>query len=97
MTDYSVYLSARSRRDLNGIQRWLTQPGSGLRARLTISRITRALTELQFAPYRWPMSEHPGVRQRLVEGHTVIYRIDDATLQVRIIRIFGPGQNRSTL
>lgn len=97
MADYTIFLSARSRRDLNAIQRWLNQPGSGLKARLKVARITRALSELQFTPGRWPVGEHSGARQRPIEGHTVIYRIDERAKQVRTIRIFGPFQDRSTL
>jgi len=48
MTDYSVTFTARARRDLNAIRKWLLQPGSGLKAQLRIVRISRALAELQF-------------------------------------------------
>ena len=97
MPEYSVFFSARARRDLNAAQRWLTQPGSGLKARLKVVRIGRALTELQFRPDRWSVGDHPGVRQRVVQGHVIVYRIDETAMQVRIIRVFGPFQDRSAL
>ena len=95
MVDYVVVLSARSRLDLNAIRRWLTQPGSGLRAQLKIARIGRALTELQFAPDRWPIDPQTGVRRRVVDGHLIAYRVDVERLEVRVLRVFGPYQDRS--
>lgn len=95
MTDYAVYFTARSRRDLNAIRRWLLQPGSGLRARLKMARISRAIAELQFRPDRWPQSSKPGLRQRVVEGHTIIYKMDEQALEVTVMRVFGPFQDRS--
>jgi len=97
MPDYSVFFSARARRNLNAAQRFLTQPGSGLKARLKIIRIGRALTEHWFRLDRWPVGDHSGVRQRLVEGHVIVYRIDESAMHVRGIRVFGPFQGRSTL
>jgi plasmid stabilization system protein ParE len=96
MTDYSVRFTARARRDLNAIRRWLLQPGSGLRASLKIARISRALAELQFRPDRWPAAYVPGFRQRVVEGHSIIYRIDSDAMEVTVMRVFGPFQDRST-
>ncbi|MFC7379053.1 type II toxin-antitoxin system RelE/ParE family toxin [Brevundimonas sp. GCM10030266] len=95
MTDYAVYFTARSRRDLNLIGKWLLQPGSGLKARLRMTRISRAVAELQFRPDRWPGSAKPGLRQRVVEGHTIIYKIDEQALEVTVMRVFGPRQDRA--
>ena len=97
MTDYIVSFTARSRGDLLEARRWLNQPGSGSKARLKMAKITRALAELRFSPERWPHSPYPNVRRRFVEGYTAYYRIDEKAGRVRIIRIFGPGQDRSTL
>lgn len=96
MTDYSVHFTARARRDLNAIRRWLLQPGSGLKAQLKIARISRALAELQFRPDRWPAHATPGMRQRLIEGHVVVYKIDADALTVTVMRVFGPFQDRSS-
>lgn len=97
MTDYSVYFTARARRDLNAIRKWLLQPGSGLKAQLKVARISRALAELQFRPDRWPAGSAPGMRQQLIEGHTVIYKIDAGVREVTVMRIFGPFQDRSAV
>ena len=95
MKGYDLVLSARSRSDLIAIRQWLSQPGSGLRARLRMARISRALAELRFDPARWPTGPHPEARQRVVEGHVIIYRLDEQARQVRIIRVFAPYQDRS--
>lgn len=97
MTDYAVQFTARARRDLIAIRKWLGQPGSGLKAQLRIARISRALAELQFRPDRWPANAAPGMRQRLIEGHVVIYKIDTESLVVTVMRIFGPFQDRTGL
>jgi hypothetical protein len=50
MEGYSIAFSARARTDLLALRRWRSRPGSGLKARLKIARISRALAELQFSP-----------------------------------------------
>lgn len=95
MADYSVRFTARARGDLNAIRRWLLQPGSGLRANLKIARISQALAELQFKPDRWPAAPFPEFRQRVIEGHSIIYRIDSDAMEVTVMRVFGPYQARS--
>lgn len=96
MTDYSVCFTARARRDLIAIRKWLLQPGSGLKAQLRIARISRALVELQFRPDRWPPGAVDGTRQRLIEGHTIVYKCNAAAKAVTVMRVFGPFQDRST-
>lgn len=97
MAEYAVLVSARAEADLLAARRWLTQPGSGLKARLRMARIGRAVTELQFTPGRWPMGPADGTRQRLVEGYTIVYRIDAHRLEVRIMRVFGPYQDQARI
>jgi len=92
---YQVIFTARARVDLLAVRRWLYQPGSGLKARLRSARITRAIVELQFTPFRWPKGDVAGVRERPVEGHRILYRIDDGNRTISIIRVFGPFQDRS--
>jgi plasmid stabilization system protein ParE len=93
--DWSVTFTARARSDLLAVRRWLNQPGSGLRARLRLARINRALVELRLAPRRWPVGDGAGVRERPVEGHRIFYRVDEAARVVTILRVFGPFQDRS--
>lgn len=92
-------------RDLDTIRLWLTQPGAGKTAAATLADIGDAVDELAEAPYRWAESEdHPGTRSRVVRRHTIVYETDphsgpaavDAT-HVRVLRVFRPGQSRSTL
>jgi len=62
---------------------------------LRLARINRALVELRLAPLRWPEGDSGGVRERPVEGHRIVYRIDEAARAVTILRVFGPFQDRS--
>jgi plasmid stabilization system protein ParE len=88
-------LSARAEADLLDARRWLEQPGSGLKARLKMTRINRAILELRFAPDRWPAGQIEGVRERLVEGYVIAYQVDRSRRRVRVMRVFGPYQDRS--
>lgn len=93
---FEVALTVRARSDLVRHRAWLTQPGSGLRARLRLSRISRALVELQFSPLRWPQGPYRAVRERFVDGYTIRYVVDESAMVVTILRIFGPYQDRAT-
>lgn len=95
MVQYSIVVSARARADLLAVRRWLSQPGSGLKARLTMARINRAISELSFAPERWAIGSIDGVRERFVEGYAVLYRFDDFPGRILVLRVFGRYQNRS--
>ena len=97
MEGYALVFTARARIDLLALRRWLSQPGSGLPARLKIARISRALAELRFAPARWPEGRHGGARERVVDGYLIVYRVDDARERVRVLRIFAPYQDRNRL
>lgn len=93
--DWSVTFTARARSDLLAVRRWLNQPGSGLRARLRLAKINRALVELRFAPHRWPICDKPAVRERPIEGHRILYRLDETRRAVTILRVFGPFQDQT--
>ena len=95
MVQYSIVVSARARADLLAARRWLSQPGSGLKARLTMARINRAILELGFAPERWAIGDMGGVRERFVEGYAVHYRFDSSKGRIVVLRVFGRYQNRS--
>jgi hypothetical protein len=61
------------------------------------------MRELATNPVVWPIGAHPGVREIPVDGYRVMYEVhpdtgDAATAgDVRILRIFGPGQDRSAI
>jgi len=95
--DWSVTFTARARSDLLAVRRWLHQPGSGLRARLRLAKINRALVELRLSPHRWPDGDVPTIRERPVEGHRIFYQLDETNRTVTILRVFGPFQDRSEL
>lgn len=90
-------------RDLDSIRRWLRQPGAGWVAREKLRRIRDAIGQLRHAPCRWPEGDHPGVREIPVEGYRILYEVDPDTSDnrtagnVRVLRVFGPGQDRTAL
>ena len=94
---YELEFTDRARADLLQARRWLSQPGSGLRAQLRLARINRAIIELEFAPLRWALGRHPEVRVRLVEGHSVHYSVDLDKRTILVRRVFGPRQDQSIL
>ncbi|HVC62351.1 MAG TPA: type II toxin-antitoxin system RelE/ParE family toxin [Acetobacteraceae bacterium] len=90
--------------DLDAIRRWQTQPGSGTAALRRLLRLRDAIRRLRRDPARYPVGEHPGVREMPTEsGHRVMYVVapdtgpgDDAG-DVLVLRVFGPGQSRTRL
>lgn len=94
---FRVVPSSAAARDLVRAHEWLTQPGSGQAARRILVAIGGAIKGLRLDHHRWPDSVHNGVRERRVQGYTILYRTDVASRTVNILRIFGPFQDRSTL
>ncbi len=99
-----VLVSQAALADLDAARRWLTQSGAGPRAAGRLRRIRAALRDLGRHPLRWPEGEHPGVRERSVDGYRILYRIVPAHVgggaaggDVLVARVFGPGQDRSGL
>lgn len=94
----NVYIADAAGRDLAIIWRWLSQPGAGRAAARKRSNLDRALADLGISPCRWPYRDHRGRRQRIVEGYTIVYRVEvdtgnnDTAGDVVVIRVFGPGQ-----
>ncbi|WP_264664594.1 type II toxin-antitoxin system RelE/ParE family toxin [Azospirillum fermentarium] len=101
---WKVTPSPAALRDLDAIQRWLLQPGSGVTARAKLRRLINSIRQLEHTPERWPAGDHPGVREIPVEGCRVMYEVHSGMITaqgvagtVRILRVFGPGQDRSAL
>jgi len=53
---------------------------------------------------RYPVGQHPGVRELPCDGsYRALYRVipdtgrDDTAGDVRVLRVFGPGQSRTQL
>jgi plasmid stabilization system protein ParE len=91
----------RARDDLTAIRGWLTQPGSGPAARRKLSAIRAAIRSLVRNPCLYPVGENPGVRELpCAGGYRALYRVrpdtgrDETAGDVRVLRVFGPGQDR---
>ena len=80
--------------DLESIQRYLSQPGAGARAGRRWAAIRNALSALKTEPTLWAVGDHPGVRERPVEGHRIMYEIRGTRGDVVILRVYGPRQDR---
>jgi plasmid stabilization system protein ParE len=89
--------------DLDAMYRWQTQPGSGAAAIRRLRAIRDAIRRLKQHPCRYPVGQHPGVRELPSEGYRVMYRVvpdtgrDETAGDVRVLRVFGPGQSRDRL
>lgn len=72
-----------------------------MRAQRKLAAIQTALDDLERHPCRWPREAQGGTRYRVVEGYRLTYRVapdtdDNRTAgDVRVLRVFGPGQDRS--
>lgn len=90
--------------DLDAAARWLTQPGSSRTAQRRLAAIWATIERLRDHPCRYPVGQHPGVRELPCAGrYRALYRVnpdtsrDDTAGDVRILRVFGPGQSRDRL
>lgn len=90
--------------DLDEIRHWLTQPGSGPAARRRLRAIRAAINRLRQHPSRYPVGAHSGVRGLPCDGgYRALYRVvpdtgrDETAGDVRVLRVFGPGQSRVRL
>ena len=90
--------------DLDAARHWLTQPGSGPRARHRLAAIWAAIERLREYPCRYPVASHRGVRALPCDGgYRALYRVhpdtgrDETAGDVLVLRVYGPGQHRSRL
>ncbi len=90
--------------DLDTLRRWLTQPGAGPAARRRLAAIRADIRRLKQHPCRYPVGLHPGVRELpCAGGYRALYRVtpdtgrDETAGDVRVLRVFGPGQSRNRL
>jgi plasmid stabilization system protein ParE len=94
----------RALADLDAIRRWLTQPGSGPAARRKLTALWAAIERLHDRPCLYPVGQHPGVRELpCAGGYRALYEVYPDTGRnatagdVRVLRVFGPGQSRDQL
>jgi plasmid stabilization system protein ParE len=93
-----------ARDDLDAIRRWLTQAGSGQRARRRLAAIRAAINRVREHPCRYPVGQHPDVRELPCGGgYRAMYQVypdtghDETAGDVLILRVYGPGQSRNRL
>jgi plasmid stabilization system protein ParE len=93
-----------ARSDLDAVRTWLTQPGAGSAARRRLAAIRADIPRLKQYPCRYPAGQYPGVRELPCDGgYRVLYRVvpdtgrDQTAGDVRVLRVFGPGQSRGSL
>lgn len=89
--------------DLDEIGRWLTQSGAGPAARRRLTAVWAAIERLREHPCLYPIGDHPGVRELPCNGgYRALYEVHPDTGRnatagdVRVLRVFGPGQDRSS-
>jgi len=91
----------RALADLEAATAWLTQPGAGPAAWAKLDAILSAIETLRDHPCRWARGRHAGVRERpCAGGWRAFFEVDpdtgrdDTAGDVRILRVYGPGQDR---
>lgn len=88
--------------DLDAAAAWLTQPGSGPSAWRKLEAIWVAIDRLSQHPCRHPVGQHAGVRELpCPAGYRAFYEVmpdtghDIDSGGVVVLRVYGPGQDRS--
>jgi len=91
----------RALADLEAVRGWLTQPGAGPAAQGKLAAIRAEIRRLRQHPCQWPVSSNPGIREMpCAGGYRVLYEVDSDTgssataRDVRVLRVYGPGQDR---
>ena len=94
----------RALADLDAIRGWLTQPGAGSAAQRSLAAIRATIRRLRLYPCLHPPGQHPGIRELPCDaGYRALYRVipdtgfSETSGDVLVLRVFGPGQDRSTL
>lgn len=100
----ALIYAPRARDDLWAVRRWLTQPGSGPVAKRKLIAILAAIETLRDHPCRFPVCDHPGIRELpCAGGYRVLYRVvpdtgrTETAGDIEVLRVFGPGQDRERL
>lgn len=99
MNKYSVKLTTRALRDLDGIYAYiaktLLEPGTALKL---VDEIEASILELDHMPHRCPARKtgayaNRRYRQLLIKNHTAVYRVDEAKKLVVVVTIrYSPSQ-----
>jgi plasmid stabilization system protein ParE len=90
--------------DIRAVRHWLRQPGAGAASRARWQAIRTSILRLKHNPCLYPVQQHPGVRELPCQGgYRVFYEFqpdtsrNDTAGDIRILRVFGPGQSRDRL
>ena len=99
MDKYTLSLTSRALRDLDGIYVYIAQtlqvPETALEL---VDKIEKEILSLEEMPYRFPERKtgayaNKGYRQLFVGNYTVVYRVDEKPRQVIIVTIrYSPSQ-----
>lgn len=99
MDKYTLSLTSRALRDLDGIYVYIAQtlqvPETALEL---VDKIEKEILSLEEMPYRFPERKtgayaNKGYRQLFVGNYTVVYRVDEKHRQVIIVTIrYSPSQ-----
>ncbi|MBQ6756735.1 MAG: type II toxin-antitoxin system RelE/ParE family toxin [Oscillospiraceae bacterium] len=93
MDNYQVKLTARARRDLDGIYAYIAgtlfEPGTAIQM---IEALEEGIVSLESMPYRCPERKrgiyaNQGYRQLFVKNYTIIYRVDEVSKSVIVVTI----------
>lgn len=100
----ALVYSDKALADLDAARGWLSQPGAGQTAQRRLAAIWTAIERLRTYPCRHPFGRHRGVRELgCGGGYRVLYRVKpdtgrhDTSGDVLVLRVFGPGQDRTRL
>lgn len=99
MDKYSVKLTSRALRDLDGIYRYIAQTLLEKETALKlVDRIEEAIYSLETMPMRCPERRtgayaNQGYRQLFVKNYTVIFRVDEPEKTVIVVTVrYSPSQ-----
>jgi plasmid stabilization system protein ParE len=94
-----IVLAPDAQQDLEAIEQWLSQPGSGRRAQQTAQRLIAAIDKLGFTAGMHQIDRfNPTNRQLAVGRYVISYRYIISAAGSRfayIDRVYGPGRDRT--
>ena len=93
MDKYTIKMTSRALRDLDGIYDYIAQTLSEPEtAHNLVDRIESAILSLEMIPYRCPERKHGiyafrGYRQLFIDNFTAVFRIDEENKMVILVTI----------
>lgn len=97
--EYSIVYSSEARNDIKEIYSYIAFELMAMDAATRqINRITKAIRSLSFMPLRYPIVSYDPwksmkMHKALVDNFIVFYTVDDANMNVAIIRIVYGGRD----